>query len=49
MTNKTYTAVEKFRVELEPTSTTKVDDADMIELQVASHGNDPNGDGREGE
>ena len=44
MTNKTHTSTEQYRVELEPSSTLKAKDADAIEMQGISHGNDHEGE-----
>ena len=44
MTNKTYSSTEQFRVELEPSSTFKAKDADAIEMQGISHGNNHEGE-----
>lgn len=45
MTNKTtHTSTERFSVELEPSSTLKTQDADAIEMQGISHGNNHEGE-----
>ena len=44
MTNRTYTSTEQYRVELEPSSTLKAKDAEVIEMQDISHGNDHEGE-----
>ena len=44
MTNQTYTSTQQFRVELEPSSTLKVKDADAIEMQGFSHGSSHDGE-----
>ena len=44
MTNKPYSSTEQFNVELEPSSTFKAKNADAIEMQDISHGNDHEGE-----
>ena len=44
MTNPTYTSTQQFRVELEPSSTLKVKDADAIEMEGFSHGSSHDGE-----
>ena len=39
MENKTYTSTEQFHVEMEPSSTLKAKNADGMEMQGISHGN----------
>ena len=44
MTNKPYSSTERFNVELEPSSTLKDKDANAVEMQDISHGNDYEGE-----